>query len=436
MAIARDTNSTVVTAASPNTTVTTTLTTGVISNGILFTMCVSQAAGGAGNQTGATANGTAMVKYAERYDATNNYDIVIWMLNNAVASTAYTCVVTRSTTTGSMISQSVSYSGASPSNAPDASASVRPTSGTSVSQTLTTLASNCWIISIGDGATPLTQGTNFTFLGTGLDDAFGDSNGAVASGANTVTYTSNGSGGGLLSASFAPVGGIAWDRQATVVETNNGSGIATESFTIASGATLYVNFLGFKNGASNSDTLTSMVYGSTTLTVLSSSSNVAGDRWFYTLVGIGVGNGSSQTLTITSTKTGTPSNGEGAVLQRSSYLNVGSTGAKTNTASGSSANTYAIALTGITQTTSWVVGAFQHNGAAVISAGTGTTMRTNDATFSNEGIADSNNGVGGTSYTLNANYTISQTNEAAIVELVQSVPASPAHGAFLLNMLA
>ena len=104
------------------------------------------------------------------------------------------------------------YTGCKQTGQPDATGSADTASGTGLSYTVTTVADDCWIVTMvtNYGGTTV-DGTNYVKLQevrAGID--FGDSNGSVgAAGAKTVSMTWPSGSGCAASASYAPVASAA-----------------------------------------------------------------------------------------------------------------------------------------------------------------------------------------------------------------------------------
>jgi hypothetical protein len=131
--------------------------------------------------------------------ATGTHDVVF---GNGQGSTYIAC-------------HAISYSGCSLTGQPDALHFRAPTSGTSISDSITVVAADCWIVAFGNddngGATYTGTGV-VSFVQKDTDPATGtfDSNGTVLTGANTYGFTSSSSGGlGLGAVSILPAPTVA-----------------------------------------------------------------------------------------------------------------------------------------------------------------------------------------------------------------------------------
>lgn len=203
-------------AASSNTTSASSLTyshTCTGSNRILFVAVFSGGPGpGSVPCTGVTYAGVAMTKIDSNAPQAN-WDLSLWYLINP-ASGANNVIITLSGTTTSLYGDSISYTGAKQSGVPDSSAKNKATS-TSVTQSTTTVADNCWVVGVGvTGASTIAASTGVTSR-LDRDSAsgsfnMGDSN-AVKSpaGSYSMTFTGGASDNmGIVMASFAPYGAI------------------------------------------------------------------------------------------------------------------------------------------------------------------------------------------------------------------------------------
>ena len=155
--------------------------------------------------TGVTYNGVAMdlVNKGTPLGARYNYLFVLAAPASGANNVVITC--SSSSTPGG---NSTSYTGANQTGQPDASQSQLVT-GTTITNTVTTVADNCWAVLVAIGA-PSAASTNTTFRGA--NGTFGDAkmfdNNAdiTPAGDYTMTTTSNNSGDTqYLQASFAPV---------------------------------------------------------------------------------------------------------------------------------------------------------------------------------------------------------------------------------------
>lgn len=201
MAIARDATSTAVASLTNGTTVINTLTTGGSST--LLIALVEDQNGTADNIVGVTANASSMTRWASFAGTSENRFLTIYALVSPSTSTSYTITATRSSGSFKICMQSAAYSGTALTNAADATATQNSPSGTSTSTTITTVANNCWIVSVADGGA-ISGTSNFTQLGTVEDVFFADSNASVSAGANTVSFSHASGTATLLSASIAP----------------------------------------------------------------------------------------------------------------------------------------------------------------------------------------------------------------------------------------
>lgn len=144
----------------------------------------------------------------EQTFGTNN-GVQMWGKTGASTGT-HTSLITASLSGHLSRFRGISYSGVSQSGFPDSSAKGTGT-GTAVTATTTVVASNCWLVAIEDNdANTVTAGTNTTLRDTGNSTVvvFGDSNGTVGTGSQSLNFTIATSGHwGVVIASFATAGG-------------------------------------------------------------------------------------------------------------------------------------------------------------------------------------------------------------------------------------
>lgn len=160
------------------------------------------------NISGVTYNGVAMTQ--------------IWTINNAAPSKMYfwyliapatgaNNITVTATGTCSIIAKSVSYTGVKQSGQPDATITNWPTTTTSWSQSLTTVANNCWIIMSGmwRNWSTVTAGAN-TFIRSSIEVLLAwlflaDTNSAqTPAGSKTLNVTSSSQEFTGIMASFSP----------------------------------------------------------------------------------------------------------------------------------------------------------------------------------------------------------------------------------------
>ena len=175
------------------------------SNRILFVGVSDETGTDAEHVTGVTYASVAMTKIDSQRNsgASPNYFEYLYYLINP-ASGANNVVVSANEVVN-LRAISLSYTGALQSGQPDAFG--KATSATTdLSVSVTVVASNCWIVSVGQGlGTTPTAGTGITSRNNLNNIRVGDSNGVVATGVNTVHWT-NGTSLDMagISASFAP----------------------------------------------------------------------------------------------------------------------------------------------------------------------------------------------------------------------------------------
>jgi len=200
--------------ASSNTTSASSLTyshTCTGSNRILFVGVFSGGPGpGSVPCTGVTYAGVAMTKIDSNAPQAN-WDLSLWYLINP-ASGANNVIITLSGTTTTLYGDSVSYTGAKQSGVPDSS-NKNTATATSVTQSTTTVANNCWVIGVSvTGASTIAASTGVTSR-LDRDSAsgsfnMGDSNGVKSpAGSYSMSFTGGASDNiGIIMASFAPYG--------------------------------------------------------------------------------------------------------------------------------------------------------------------------------------------------------------------------------------
>lgn len=159
--------------------------------------------------TGVTYNGVAMTQIVKRITDnatfTNRYAYLYYLINPASGANN---IVVSASASGNIRANSISYTGALQSGQPDAFTSGGVAAATSKAVALTTVVNNCWMVSFGVCVLvgPPSAGTGITARGSGsTNTAIGDSNGALAIGSNSMTWTQSGSDSfNILQASFSP----------------------------------------------------------------------------------------------------------------------------------------------------------------------------------------------------------------------------------------
>jgi len=197
MAIAFDAASGRSSSAAPTLTIAHTCSSGL--NRILFVSC---SASGSNTITGVTYNSVAMTQVATVAVGTiNSY---LFSLANPASGTN-NIVVTG--TGGTLYGCGVSYTGAAQSGIPDSFNTANSSLSTSVSQSTTTIANNCWVVCGGIcGNGGLSGGTNVTIRSSGTGDQYIGDNNAAKTPAGSITQTVNCNSGNntIIMASFAP----------------------------------------------------------------------------------------------------------------------------------------------------------------------------------------------------------------------------------------
>lgn len=109
------------------------------------------------------------------------------------------------TGTGSFVIIGASYTGCAQSGQPDALTTNSNVAASSITTNITTIANNCWIITMFDGtASGPSSGTNYTQRQVTGDNALGDTNAAVSAGANSTTVNIAAGANATIVASIAP----------------------------------------------------------------------------------------------------------------------------------------------------------------------------------------------------------------------------------------
>lgn len=129
----------------------------------------------------------------------------------------------------------------------------QPDNTNSASSLSLTLAANSgdWIVTMGRATGGnLTSGTNNTVRGSLSSNRFGDSNGAVTSGNQTVTFGGGGGTQGMISAAIVPATGLVASASASQSSTASGFiGFATQ--TVGANSSVNVVIAGEVTGLSN-----------------------------------------------------------------------------------------------------------------------------------------------------------------------------------------
>lgn len=155
--------------------------------------------------TGVTYNSVAMTLVAAQ-NTTQPLTTSLWYLINPATGT--NSVVVSSSSSRNLVGQAASYTGASQTGVPDASAGNAFASST-ITQSVTTVADNCWLVGafVGNRATSAGTGTTIR-QGSGSSHVICDSNGAkTPAGSYSLQLTqSDGTTSAFEVASFAPAG--------------------------------------------------------------------------------------------------------------------------------------------------------------------------------------------------------------------------------------
>ena len=188
-----------------------TFTNNASTNGAVFA-CVSNEAGNSSPKV-ATYGGSSMTYLGQSVEAFNT--ISAWVLlnpptgSNALAVTAATgaYVMTYATYTG--VNQSATYFGGSPTDA--TSTNQNTGSNSSISQTITVHTPNSWIMScVATNNGTQTGSTNINSVrATEVATTFGDSNGVVSTGSQTVKWTMSSDEATMVNATFSPAAAAA-----------------------------------------------------------------------------------------------------------------------------------------------------------------------------------------------------------------------------------
>jgi len=160
-----------------------------------------------------TYNGVAHTMLgSEMLNHATNYKLSLWYLI-APATGAHNVVVTPNSSSDTM-AVTVTYSGVSQTGFPDASGSRQPAQASQVTESLTTIADNCWmtLVSLDEFGTSMTAGAGTTIRkqNSGYGGVFiADSNGSVgAAGSHSLVINASNSADWMndIFVSFAPAG--------------------------------------------------------------------------------------------------------------------------------------------------------------------------------------------------------------------------------------
>ena len=160
--------------------------------------------------SGVTYGGVAMTLVDKQQGTSTNYSYLFYLIapatgaNNVVVSASSSCTI---------YSDAVSYTGAKQSAQPDSSGKGTST-GATLALSTTVVAANCWLVASGcdfDGV--YDTGGLITLRGQSGADGIGDSDGVVATGSQSLTWdttpTTNPTSGVI--ASFAPATAVSGD---------------------------------------------------------------------------------------------------------------------------------------------------------------------------------------------------------------------------------
>ncbi len=156
--------------------------------------------------TGITYNGVSMTSVVGGFNAAS---VVIQMFYLIAPDTGtHNVVVTMANNTTGKAAQAASYTGVLQTGFPDATSTLTPLAVSNTTQTITTMADNCWIawgVYSGGAITAVTncvvRGQESTFFGCGLLDT---NSAQTPAGLKTMVLSGGGASGGIQ-ASFAPV---------------------------------------------------------------------------------------------------------------------------------------------------------------------------------------------------------------------------------------
>lgn len=156
--------------------------------------------------TGVTYNGVAMTEISHTGNAGGEVAGLFYLINPA---TGIHNVVISSSTTDFLRGISSSYTGASQVSQPDSSNNNLVSPGTSITTSTTVVAANCWLLSFvaNSSALAMTGSTGVNATRNSVDNvaSLGDSNGVVATGSQSQTWTFASESVGMVIASVAPV---------------------------------------------------------------------------------------------------------------------------------------------------------------------------------------------------------------------------------------
>ena len=176
----------------------------------------------AGTITTATYGGVAMTELT-RITQGVNIEVVVYYKAGPLTG-AQNFVTAGTHTTPDLTA--VSYTGASQTGIPDASASTTATASTSISQAITTIGDNSWQFAFlrCQGFSPTATGTPATLRtgGGGTGGNYFDSNAALTpAGSRTASFTASSTNWALITASFAPPGAAVTAKYLTLLGVGN-----------------------------------------------------------------------------------------------------------------------------------------------------------------------------------------------------------------------
>lgn len=160
-----------------------------------------------GTISGVTYNGVAMTTVVGNLNDSGDFGMNMWYLINP--STGANNIILTATASDGLAACATSFTGAKQSGQPDATGSAGPTTTDNFSQSVTTVADNCWIVwGFYEGSGAATTGANTTVrqqelvaYGVGIADT---NSAQTPAGSKTLNLTKAGARWLGIMASFSP----------------------------------------------------------------------------------------------------------------------------------------------------------------------------------------------------------------------------------------
>lgn len=163
---------------------------------------------GSGNTvSGVTYNGVAMTNVPTNSPVSNPSGAVLYLFYLINPATGANNVVVTAAVSDTIRAVSASYTGVKQSGQPDASGNGTASGAASITDSITTVADDCWVIAATSNTVDVaTNGTGYVNRGNSAGVGIGDSGAAVAPGSNSQTVNTSGSANwAIIQASIAPV---------------------------------------------------------------------------------------------------------------------------------------------------------------------------------------------------------------------------------------